>query len=260
MKRPTPNSVLLFALGAVFLSVPFLVFADDSFIPLTSLPGLDKIVGDPTLPGFINNLYRFCIGAAALFAFVQIVWAGFLFMNNSDSISANKKAKDKIMNAIIGLVLVLSPFVVFSVINPDILDLNLDFGSLKSNNGTGGDTTFGAFDTSGTTRVVSVDSTLSRADAEAACTKQGGTTTYQCKSGAGNPYDTPKDQVCKAGEQNISTCAKPITDSGSCTTTGNTTVIAPVGDNEYQAEGYVQVKDACCPGMTSGNKCWQLPK
>lgn len=258
MKRPSLTTALTVTASAVALSVPFLVFADDTFVSLTSLPGINSLIGSPSLPSFVNNLYRLCIGAAALFAFVEIVWAGYLFMTSSDSISKNTKARQKIMNAVIGLVLVLSPYIVFSIIDPKILDLSLDFTKLQSNNGSGADTEFGAFDTSGNTRVVSVDSTSSRTDAEAACTKQGGTSTYQCKAGTANPYSASKDQACKAGEQNITTCSKVVnTDPTACTTTDSPTVIAANGNNEYASEGYAKVKDSCCKGMTAGNTCWQ---
>lgn len=240
------------------LAVPFLAFADDTFVPLTNLPGISSVSASLSLPSFINNLYRIAIGVAAFFAVVEIGWAGYLFMTSADSISKNTKARQKITNAIIGLVLVLSPYVVFSIINPKILDISLNFAGLQSKNGTGGDVNPGS---SASNPVISVDSTSSRSAADAACTGQGGTSYFQCKPPAGNPYTVTKDQACKTGETNITTCTKPAnTDPNVCTTTGIPTVAAPNGDTEYAAEGYVQVKASCCSGMTSGNTCWQKPK
>jgi hypothetical protein len=142
MKHPSLAQVTGFALGAAALSVPFLVFADDTFVPLTQLPGISKISASAiSLPSIINNLYMICIGLAAFFALTQIIQAGYLFMTSADSISKNTKARAKIMNAVIGLVIVLSPFVVFSVINPKILDISLNFGKLQSNNGNAAGTT-----------------------------------------------------------------------------------------------------------------------
>ncbi|KND51525.1 MAG: hypothetical protein AB202_03070 [Parcubacteria bacterium C7867-007] len=255
MNRPTLTTTSTFLLSTVLLSIPFLVFADDSFVPLTSLPGLDNVIGESTLPGFINNLYRLLIGAAAIVAVVEIIWAGFLFMNSNDSISANKKAKQKITNAIIGLVLVLSPYVVFSVINPKILDVNLDFGQLK-----GGDSTGGAGSTEDV-NVISIDSKSSKEDAGAVCSKEGGNPIFSCKPEKGDAYVVTKDQACKTGETTVTTCTKPKnTDPNACVDTGAATVIAPKGDSSYSRDGYIQVKDSCCKGMTAGNVCWQKPK
>lgn len=107
------------------------------FIPLTTLPGLEDIAeaGDnPSagLSGFFNTLYRLCIGAAAIIAVIQIMRAGFKIITNKGSFSQNEEAKSLIGNTILGILLVLSPVIVFSIINPRILDLEFDFSSLSS--------------------------------------------------------------------------------------------------------------------------------
>lgn len=151
MKRSTFIGASAFIASGAVLAIPFLVFADDSFIPLTNLPGIASTSASAiSLPSFVNNLYRIAIGVAAFFAVVEIVWAGYIFMTSADSVSKNTKARQKITNAIIGLVLVLSPYVVFSVINPKILNITLDFSGLQSKNGTGGNVTpVGATDNPG---------------------------------------------------------------------------------------------------------------
>src|SRR6266481_8825422 len=137
MKRPSLALFAALTLGGRRLFEQNIAFASDQFIPLTSLPGLSSVSASSlSLPAFINNLYRLSIGAAAFFAVIQIAWAGFIFLSSADSISKNTKAKQKITNAVIGLVLVLSPYVVFSVINPKILDISLNFSGLQTKNGT----------------------------------------------------------------------------------------------------------------------------
>lgn len=65
-----------------------------------------------------------CIGIAATLAVIQITIAGVMYMGG-DSVTETKQAKQKISQAIIGLVLVLSPVIVFSIINPSILNLSI---------------------------------------------------------------------------------------------------------------------------------------
>ncbi|MEO6536427.1 MAG: hypothetical protein ABIT47_01935 [Candidatus Paceibacterota bacterium] len=103
----------------------------DGFIPLNPIPGIIDAGNSPNLPAFFNGLYKICIGAAATIAVLQIMRAGFLFMVNKGSVSGNEHAKSIITNSIIGLVLVLSPAIVFGIINPKILNLNLDVSVLK---------------------------------------------------------------------------------------------------------------------------------
>lgn len=101
-----------------------------TFTPLTNLPGIDDAGGSDSLPTFFNNLYRLCIGAAAVIAIIQIMQGGAYFMFNKGSVAHNQKGKSLIMNAILGLLLVLSPAIIFGIINPDILRLNLDVSGL----------------------------------------------------------------------------------------------------------------------------------
>lgn len=103
----------------------------DKFISLTQLPGIDSFEQTSSLPDFFNNLYRLCIGAAAIIAVLQIMRAGIKFMTNKGSVSGNQAAKELIQNAILGLVLVLSPAIVFGIINPRILNLELNVSGLK---------------------------------------------------------------------------------------------------------------------------------
>jgi len=121
----------------IFAFVPLLAFAQQNFVPLSNLPGLTDLGSAPTLPFFLNNLYKLCIGAAAVIAILQIMRAGFLLMYSTGSITGNEKAKDLIQNSLLGLLLVLSPALVFGIINPDILDLELDVSGLSSDKKSG---------------------------------------------------------------------------------------------------------------------------
>ena len=121
----------LFALSTFILFfglVPH-VFAQ-GFVPLAVIPGLTNL--QPTAGGlatFFNNLYRYCIGFAAALAVIEIIWGG-LEYSTQDSVSKKSDGKDRIYKALYGLVLVLSPWLVFSIINPSILNLSLNLPPL----------------------------------------------------------------------------------------------------------------------------------
>ncbi|MBP6868653.1 MAG: hypothetical protein KBC16_00905 [Candidatus Pacebacteria bacterium] len=124
----------LFFIGSLALLTPALVFAQDTtFVPLTNLPGISGVSGSPDLTSILNNIYRICIGAAAVIAVFQIMRAGVLFMFNKGSISENQEAKQLVQMSILGLILVLSPVIIFSIINPKILELNFGVDQLKTN-------------------------------------------------------------------------------------------------------------------------------
>ncbi len=98
----------------------------NTFVPLTTIPGVGDVAGSADLPEFLNSLYMISVGAAAALAVLQIVRGGMTYMLG-DSITEKREAKKHITMS----VLVLSPALVFGVINPDILDLNIDLSSLR---------------------------------------------------------------------------------------------------------------------------------
>ncbi len=112
------------------LLLPAAAFAQEStqFVPLTGLPGLDSLTnagGASSLSGFFNALYRVCIGAAAVIAVLNIMYAGSQSILQEGSVIEKGKVRTRITNSILGLVLVLSPAIVFSIIDPRILDLDI---------------------------------------------------------------------------------------------------------------------------------------
>jgi hypothetical protein len=107
--------------------------AGNNFVPLTSLPGLSSVASLPAtsgLPAFFNQLYKICIGVCAAIAFFQIIKAGVLYMSAGDNSGQVTKARGLITTSILGLVIVLSPYIVFSIINPGILSLNVNFAAI----------------------------------------------------------------------------------------------------------------------------------
>lgn len=120
----------------------------DGFTALAPIPGLTDAntansasgIDANTLANFFNNLYKYLVGLAATIAVIEIIWGG-LEISTPDSVVKEKLGKERIYNAIFGLVLVLSPVIVFSIINPSILNLSLNLPALNATPTTTGTTT-----------------------------------------------------------------------------------------------------------------------
>ncbi|MES2668467.1 MAG: pilin [Patescibacteria group bacterium] len=112
-------------LAALFLLPLITLGQETGFVSLTDAPFLKNAGNAASLPDFLNDIYRICIGAAAVIAVLQIMRAGIMYMGG-DSVTEKKEAKNLIGMAIGGLILVLSPVIVFSIINPDILSLRIN--------------------------------------------------------------------------------------------------------------------------------------
>ena len=122
-----------FAFVAVAALLPVYAFAADaapSFTALTSIPGVQEAVASQSLAILLNNLYKLCIGLAAVIAVLKIIQGGVTYMLG-DSVTEKKEAKHHIAMAVLGLVFILSPYLVFSVIDPRILKLDVDVSGLK---------------------------------------------------------------------------------------------------------------------------------
>jgi hypothetical protein len=105
--------------------------SSNGFVPLTSVPAFQQIAngGANGLSGFLNQLYVLCVGASALLAVVIITYAGVEY-SLGDSVTEKRNARQRITMALLGLVLVLSPTIVFGIINPNILSLKIDTSTL----------------------------------------------------------------------------------------------------------------------------------
>lgn len=111
---------------------------DTGFTALAPIPKLTAVdstfINGSTLANFFQNLYKYLIGVAAIIAIIMTIWGG-LEMATKDSIPMKMQGKQRIYEALIGLLLVLSPVVVFSIINPDILNLSVNIPALDTKSG-----------------------------------------------------------------------------------------------------------------------------
>ncbi|MDO8624323.1 MAG: hypothetical protein Q7R54_03120 [bacterium] len=114
----------------ILFLLPLVSFAQTTgggeFVPLAPIPGLTDNQPQRDMALFLNNLYKFLIGFAAAAAVVMIIWGGLEYATQ-DSVSKKGDGKAKIQQAILGLVLVLMPVLVFSIINPSILNLSVNW-------------------------------------------------------------------------------------------------------------------------------------
>jgi len=69
--------------------------------------------------------YYFIIGVSGFAAFFKFVYAGFLWTSSKGDPSKIKEAQDEIYAASVGLLLILSTYLILQVINPELTTLKL---------------------------------------------------------------------------------------------------------------------------------------
>ncbi len=97
----------------------------DGFISMTGFPAFAQSADANGMSAFLNSLYQYLIGIAIVLAVVEIIMGGFEFMGSGASVTSKEKGKNRIYMALTGLLLVLSPVIIFNLINPKILSLQI---------------------------------------------------------------------------------------------------------------------------------------
>jgi hypothetical protein len=121
------NAALLTAISVAFL-LPVLSFAQNNgeYQVLAPLPGVgENAGGTTTLQDYVPAMFNLLIGLAAVAAVLMIVIGGFQYIS-SDAIQGKSAGKDRIKNSILGLILVISAWLILYTVNPNLLRINLN--------------------------------------------------------------------------------------------------------------------------------------
>ncbi len=94
-------------------------------IDCKNLPADGSIKCAQDLNQIVAWFYYFIIGIAGLSAFVMLVWGGVQYLTSAGNPTATSDAKDRIKSALLGLLLILTSWLILQVINPDLTTLKL---------------------------------------------------------------------------------------------------------------------------------------
>lgn len=133
-----------FFLCFISLSSPFFAHADAggaaqgnispseglSYTPLVALPGVTESGTNQisNLSTYIVGMFQLLIGVAAALAVVMIVIGGIEYMS-TDAIGGKSDGKKKIENALWGLALAISSYLILNTIDPSFLNSDIDVAS-----------------------------------------------------------------------------------------------------------------------------------
>jgi len=124
------------------------------YCPLAPLNDADasgiQTSGGSALADYVNDLYNIAIAVAGVLAVIMITLGGIEYMA-SDSPFSKSDGKDKIWNAIIGIILLFSCYLILHTINPNLLKISITVPTAGSTSagaggvstGTGGSTVGG---------------------------------------------------------------------------------------------------------------------
>lgn len=94
-------------------------------IPEFCAPGAKCVYKPGNFNNYVNTFVRLAIILSAILSVVMIVFGGFQYMT-SESLGLKSEGKERMLNAVIGLVLLSASFLILNTINPNILSFKLD--------------------------------------------------------------------------------------------------------------------------------------
>lgn len=129
MKKFIFMIIIMLSLSSIF---PLFVNAEpaaDSYVMIATGTPLSDSSGKTDMATFLPAVFKLGIGIAGALAVIYIIVGGFQYLS-TDAINGKEEGKERINNALIGLILAISAYTILNTINPKLVDLNLSIETL----------------------------------------------------------------------------------------------------------------------------------
>ncbi len=123
------KQIFLFSIIFSFFLFNISTYAQTSlnYTPLAAIPSPSGTgnVGSTDLATYFSQMYQLGVGVATALAVLMVIWGGVEYIT-TDAIGGKEEGKQKIQNAILGLLLALGSYLILQTINPALLNTNLN--------------------------------------------------------------------------------------------------------------------------------------
>lgn len=126
---------LLLSFGA-FLSLSDVSAAGLEYKLLEKIPGFDSTNGSD-LPKYITAVYNLALAVVILSAVLMVSVGGFMYLTSAGNTASMGTAKGIIFDALIGLVIALSAWLLLNTINPDLTTVSIKGITISGGGGPG---------------------------------------------------------------------------------------------------------------------------
>ncbi len=119
MKKLIIITISIFLLLGLWQTVQ----AIDLLLDYPDIPHAGKIEEASTLPEIIRYIYMFALGAAGFVALLAILIGAIMYIFSAGKPDKAKDAKDRIMSALLGILILLASVLMLRTINPDLVNI-----------------------------------------------------------------------------------------------------------------------------------------
>lgn len=122
LKTKKNKLLILFLLLFLFLGASFVLAQKPLEITYPEIPGATAPATTKTaLPDYIRYVFQFSLFLGALIAFGSFIYGGVRYLTSAGSPSAQKDAKSQISAGILGLIILISAYLILNTINPQLV-------------------------------------------------------------------------------------------------------------------------------------------
>lgn len=178
---------------------------DGSYCLLEPIPEFgDKITPEMSFSSYVNTLIRLILGVVGVVVVVTFVYGGIMWMG-TDSIFKKTDAKERMENAIIGTLLLLSAYIILNTINPNLVNIKINIPD--------GFTTLKIEEITDSGEVVTIEYSSEVGSCPNDCSKLKG------DEGVDVPYESSGDSVSSGFKPYLQTLTQKLSSSGVTWTT-----------------------------------------
>ncbi|MEK7598136.1 MAG: hypothetical protein AAB487_00160 [Patescibacteria group bacterium] len=120
--KKNTKKILLVLFFSLLVLVPIMASSIGTYKPMEEIPGY-TLAAPYDFFDYIAIIYRFGIGAVGIAAMIMLSIGGFMYITSAGNNASMEKAKGVITDAIVGLLLALSAYIILYTINPDLVKL-----------------------------------------------------------------------------------------------------------------------------------------
>lgn len=115
--------IFCFALVFCILFIPAFSLAQSfDYTPLENIPG-SNLTGPTDFYTYVSAIYKFGIWAVGIVALFMLVFGGYTYITSAGNNSSMETAKKIITDAIVGIIMALTAYLLLYVINPDLVKM-----------------------------------------------------------------------------------------------------------------------------------------
>ncbi len=92
------------------------------YVPLENIPG-SNLTGPTDFYQYVQAIYKFGIWAVGIVALFMLVFGGYTYITSAGNNSSMETAKKIITDAIVGIIMALTAYLLLYVINPDLVKM-----------------------------------------------------------------------------------------------------------------------------------------